>query len=104
MTDCCRMVGDCTFCEMPHLTDLYLAENGLQFLSVRAFEGLHSLNRLALSENALTHITPGALNGLPRMRYLDLRNNLLNTLSYETVKPLIENFKNTTTYFYIDGE
>ncbi len=98
------MLGDCTFCEMPHLTELFLNENGLQYLSVRAFEGLPRLARLMLGDNALQVLSPGSLNGLARMRYLDLRNNELNTLAYETVKPLMDNFKNTTSYFYIEGE
>ncbi|XP_026280418.1 connectin [Frankliniella occidentalis] len=98
-----RMLGDCTFCEMPHLTELYLNENGLQYLSVRAFEGLSRLSRLMLGDNALQVLSPGSLNGLARMRYLDLRNNELNTLPYETVKPLMDNFKNVSSYFYIEG-
>lgn len=98
-----RMLGDCTFCEMPHLTELYLNENGLQYLSSRAFEGLSRLTRLMLSDNLLQVLAPGSFNGMARMRYLDLRNNHLHNLLFETVKPLIEGFKNTTSYFYIDG-
>lgn len=99
-----RMLGDCTFCEMPHLTELYLNENGLQYLSSRAFEGLGRLTRLMLSDNLLQVLAPGSFNGMSRMRYLDLRNNQLHNLLFETVKPLMESFKNITSYFYIDGE
>lgn len=58
------------------LIKLNFQENQINKIPVRAFSGLHKLERLDISNNQLQSLTPGVFDGLISLRQLTVRNNL----------------------------
>lgn len=84
--------------------ELILDSNQIELISDRAFAGLTHLKRLCLSHNRLTSLSPGVLGGVPAINYLDLRSNHLETLTLDSIKPIMTNLYNDTSYFHIEGK
>ncbi|OXU23825.1 hypothetical protein TSAR_008351 [Trichomalopsis sarcophagae] len=99
-----RMLGERSFIEMPELQELDLDQNRIEVISNRAFDGLKNLRKLRLSENKLSVLEPDFLVGAPSINLLDLRENELTTMTFDNIKPVIMNFYNNSSYFYLDGE
>ncbi|XP_029973193.1 leucine-rich repeat transmembrane protein FLRT2 [Salarias fasciatus] len=58
------------------LVKLNFQENQINHIPVRAFAGLHKLERLDISNNQLQTLTQGVFDGLVSLRQLTVRNNL----------------------------
>ncbi|XP_033991209.1 leucine-rich repeat transmembrane protein FLRT2 [Trematomus bernacchii] len=58
------------------LVKLNFQENQINRIPVRAFAGLHKLERLDISNNQLQSLTEGVFNDLVSLRQLTVRNNL----------------------------
>lgn len=97
-----NFLGDLTFAELWDLEILNLEENQIEYISPRAFVGLNHLKRLTLNENKLRMLSTNVLDALPGINYLDLRSNDLETLTYENIKPILHNLRNSTSYFQIE--
>ncbi|XP_026493918.2 connectin-like [Vanessa tameamea] len=97
------MIGDLTFSELWNLNELLLDNNELKYLSERAFDGLALLQKLSMTGNQLQSINEGLLEGVRGLELLDLRNNEIELLTYETVKPILENLKMKTSVLYLSG-
>lgn len=96
------MLGDYTFSETPMLEDLLLESNNIQLITEKAFTGLGNLRKLILSHNKITSLPSRVFEGVPNLFYLDLKTNFLDTLTYETMRPILDNLINTTSYFLVD--
>lgn len=64
--------------------ELNVADNQIQNVSTRAFEGLLQLLTLNLTNNRLTRIPNGAFQGLVSLRTLDLSHNKIEKLDNKT--------------------
>ena len=62
---------------LPHLTELYLAGNGITDISLIA--GLTGLSRLGLNDNRISDLSP--LGGLTGLKWIDLHENQISDLS-----------------------
>lgn len=98
------MIGNLAFSESWGLKELMLDNNGIEYISDRAFGGLTQLRRLTLSGNRLTTFYEDILEDINSLVVLDLRDNLLETVSYESIRPVVENEKSASTAVYLDGE
>lgn len=98
------MIGDLTFIELWNLNELLLDNNEIKYLSERAFDGLTMLQKLSMTGNKLQSINEMLLEGVRGLELLDLRNNEIKLFSYETIKPIIENLKLTTSVLYLSGK
>lgn len=65
-----------TFLPGEVLVKLNFQENQINEIPVRAFAGLHKLERLDISNNQLQSLTQGVFDGLLSLRQLTVRNNL----------------------------
>ena len=72
------------FGHLPIVFELNLADNRIERVSVRAFEGLLQLLTLNLTNNKIGHIPNGAFQGLVSLRTLDLSRNELEKLDNKT--------------------
>lgn len=99
-----KMIGDLTFAEMPELKELLLDNNKLEFVSDRAFTGLAQLNYLRMSENKLRNLGENIFRDAPKILFLDLRDNSMEVLKFNTLQPLWDNFKNSSSHLLLDGE
>ncbi|CAH2090545.1 unnamed protein product [Euphydryas editha] len=97
------MIGDLTFSELWNLNELLLDNNDLKYLSERAFDGLTLLRKLSMTGNQLQSINEGLFEGVRGLELLDLRNNEIELLTYETIKPILENLKMKTSVLYLSG-
>jgi len=64
----------------PSLVELFLNDNGLQYISAKLFYNLQQLETLNLANNELHFISDGIFTRLNALEYLDLRNNFINNL------------------------
>lgn len=87
-----------------YFQELNLENNQIEFISDRAFAGLNHLRKLCLSHNRLAMLSGGLLGGVSTIIHLDLRSNNLETITYDSVKPIIQNLRNETSHFYITGK
>ncbi|CAK1543225.1 unnamed protein product [Leptosia nina] len=97
------MVGNLAFSELWGLKELMLDNNAIEYISERAFGGLIQLRKLTLSGNKLTSFYEDVLADIRSLIVLDLRDNLLTTISYETIRPVVENDKALSSVVYLDG-
>ena len=86
------------------MQELNLEHNQIELIANRAFAGLNHLRKLTLSHNRLAVLSGGLLGGVPTIIHLDLRSNNLETITYDSVQPIIHNLRNESSYFYIAGK
>nr|XP_026493956.1 connectin-like [Vanessa tameamea] len=98
-----NMIGNLAFSELWGLKELMLDNNAIEYISERAFGGLTQLRKLTLSGNKLTSFYEDILEDIRSLIVLDLRDNLLTTISYETIRPVVENDKSLSSVVYLDG-
>lgn len=98
------MIGNLAFSELWGLKELLLDNNAIEFVSERAFGGLAQLKKLTLSGNKLTNFYEDLLDDIRGLIILDLRDNLLTTISYETIRPIVDNDKSLSSVVYLDGK
>lgn len=98
------MIGNLAFSELWGLKELMLDNNAIEYVSERAFGGLTQLKKLTLSGNKLTTFYEDILEDIRSLIVLDLRDNLLQTISYETIRTVVENDKSTSTAVYLEGK
>ncbi|KAJ9599380.1 hypothetical protein L9F63_010142 [Diploptera punctata] len=98
-----RILSEFIFTELPNLRELIIDRNEIESISGQTFKGLSNLDRLILSENQLKYLDNEVFMDVRNLRFLDIRDNSLHTLNYATVSPIMENLKNVTTYFLIEG-
>jgi Leucine-rich repeat (LRR) protein len=67
-----------------------------QKISERAFDGLNNLKRLNLENNRLKTLERGVFTGVPALIYLNMMKNSLETITYNNILPLMDNFVNNT--------
>lgn len=99
------MIGNLAFSELWDLKELLLDNNAIQYISERSFGGLTQLKKLSLSGNKLTSFYEDIIedNNIRNLVVLDLSDNLLETISYETIRTIVENDKSSSTALYLDG-
>ncbi|KAI5643344.1 leucine rich repeat domain-containing protein [Phthorimaea operculella] len=97
------MIGNLAFSESWGLKELMLDHNAIEYISERAFGGLTQLSELTLAGNKLTSFYDDILEDVKSLTVLDLKDNLLQTISYETVRPVVENDKSVSAVVYLDG-
>ncbi|XP_060804338.1 connectin-like [Amyelois transitella] len=97
------MIGNLAFSESWSLKELLIDNNAIEYISDRAFSGLTQLRKLTLSGNKLTTFYEDILEDIRGLVVLDLRDNLLQTMSYETIRPVVENDKSVSAVVYLDG-
>ncbi|XP_047998091.1 connectin-like [Leguminivora glycinivorella] len=97
------MIGNLAFSEMWGLKDLMLDNNAIKYVADRAFGGLSQLRKLTLSGNKLTVFFSNILKERSTLIVLDLKDNLLETMSYEAIRPVIDNGKSSPKAVYLDG-
>ncbi|KAJ0175952.1 hypothetical protein K1T71_008126 [Dendrolimus kikuchii] len=82
-----------TFAELWNLQELLLGKNELRYISERAFDGLSQLRKLSLDDNKLTSLPSGLFEGVRGLSSLDLRSNELHALTFDNIKPILDNLK-----------
>ncbi|KAJ2951600.1 hypothetical protein O0L34_g13756 [Tuta absoluta] len=82
-----------TFAELWNLQELLLGKNDLKFISERAFDGLSQLRKLSLDDNKLASLPKGLFEGVRGLSSLDLRSNELHALTFDNIKPILDNLK-----------
>ncbi|KAL4714205.1 hypothetical protein ACJJTC_002842 [Scirpophaga incertulas] len=82
-----------TFAELWNLQELLLGKNDLKYISERAFDGLSQLRKLALDDNKLAALPAHLFEGVRGLSSLDLRSNELHALTYDNIKPILDNLK-----------
>ena len=70
------------FQELEDITELYLGDNDISYISPMAFYDLHKIRKLNLSHNALQEL-PDLRNLSGSLQYLYLENNNINQLNSE---------------------
>lgn len=98
------MIGNLAFTDLWELKELMLDNNAIEFVSERAFGGLAQLRRLTLSGNRIATFYEDILEHITGLVDLDLRDNLLSTISFETIRPFLENDKSSSAAVYLEGE
>lgn len=68
-----------------------------QTISERAFDGLNNLKRLNLENNRLKMLERGLFAAKPALTYLNLMRNSLETVTMQTIQPLMHNLVNDTS-------
>ncbi|CAB3247066.1 unnamed protein product [Arctia plantaginis] len=97
------MIGNLAFTELWGLKELMIDNNAIEYISERAFGGLTQLRKLTLSGNKLTTFYEDILEDIRSLVVLDLRFNLLEVISYETIRSVVENDKAASTAVYLEG-
>ncbi|GBP57536.1 Connectin [Eumeta japonica] len=92
-----------TFQELWNLHELLLGKNDLKFISERAFDGLSLLRKLSLDENKLAALPPGLFEGVRGLTSLDLRSNELYALTFDDIKPILDNLKPQNSHLLLEG-
>ncbi|CAK1543259.1 unnamed protein product [Leptosia nina] len=92
-----------TFTELWNLQELLLGKNEIKYISARAFDGLSQLQKLSLDDNKLAHIPPGLFEGVRGLKSLDLRSNELHALTFDNIKPILDNLKPQNSNLLLEG-
>lgn len=92
-----------TFAELWNLQELLLGKNDLKFISERAFDGLSQLRRLSLDDNKLAALPSGLFEGVRGLSSLDLRSNELYALTFDNIKPILDNLKPQNSNLLVEG-
>ncbi|CAK1582502.1 unnamed protein product [Parnassius mnemosyne] len=91
-----------TFAELWNLQELLLGKNDLKYISERAFDGLSQLAKLSLDDNKLAALPSGLFEGVRGLSSLDLRSNELRALTYDNIKPILDNLKPPTSNLLLE--
>ncbi|KAJ8684391.1 hypothetical protein QAD02_020183 [Eretmocerus hayati] len=97
-----KLESNC-FATLPELQELDLDANSIEHISNHALDGLRQLTKLRLADNKLVTLEPDSLVGAPSINLLNLGNNQLRTLTFDNIKPIIMNFYNNSSIFYLNG-
>ncbi|KAG7301884.1 hypothetical protein JYU34_013292 [Plutella xylostella] len=97
------MIGNLAFSELWGLKELALDNNAIEYISERSFGGLTQLKKLTLSGNKLTAFYEDIIEDIRSLLILDLSDNLLETMSYETIRSVVESDQLPSTAIYLDG-
>lgn len=92
-----------TFAELWNLQELLLGKNDLKFISERAFDGLSQLRKLSLDDNKLAALPPPLFEGVRGLSSLDLRSNELYALTFDNIKPILDNLKTPNSNLLMEG-
>lgn len=76
----------------------------LQRISERALDGLNNLKTLNLRNNLLKKIDNGLLRGTPALLSINVQANKLETLTFYTFQPIMDNLVNSTSELLLSGE
>lgn len=76
----------------------------LQRISERALDGLNNLKTLNLRNNLLKKIDTGLLRGTPALLSINVQANKLETLTFYTFQPIMDNLVNSTSELLVSGE
>lgn len=82
--NCLTKLEKAAFGHLPIVFELNLANNKIDNVTSRAFEGLLQLLTLNLTDNNISYIPNGAFQGLVSLRTLDLSHNKLERLDNKT--------------------
>ncbi|XP_031766893.2 connectin-like [Galleria mellonella] len=96
------MIGNLAFSDSSGLKELLIDNNDIEYVSERAFGGLSQLRKLTLSGNRLSKFYEDVLDEVRNLVILDLRGNLLETISYEAIRTVVENDKSASIAVYLD--
>jgi len=75
-----------------------------QRISERALDGLNTLKTLNLRNNLLKKIDNGLLRGTPALLSINVQANKLETLTFYTFQPIMDNLVNSTSELLVSGE
>lgn len=78
--------------------------SNLQRISERALDGLNNLKTLNLRNNLLKKIDNGLLRGTPALLSINVQANKLETLTFYTFQPIMDNLVNSTSELLLSGE
>ncbi|XP_017863990.1 PREDICTED: connectin [Drosophila arizonae] len=92
-----NFIGDTVFAELWSLTELELDDNRIERISERALDGLNNLKTLNLRNNLLKKIDTGLLRGTPALLSINVQANKLETLTFYTFQPIMDNLVNSTS-------
>lgn len=76
----------------------------MQRISERALDGLNTLKTLNLRNNLLKKIDNGLLRGTPALLSINVQANKLETLTFYTFQPIMDNLVNSTSELLVSGE
>ncbi|XP_016994908.1 connectin [Drosophila takahashii] len=92
-----NFIGDTVFAELWSLSELDLDDNRIERISERALDGLNTLKTLNLRNNLLKKIDNGLLRGTPALLSINVQANKLETLTFYTFQPIMDNLVNSTS-------
>ncbi|XP_073836886.1 leucine rich repeat protein connectin [Musca autumnalis] len=92
-----NFIGDTVFAELWSLTELELDDNKIERISERALDGLNNLKTLNLRNNLLKKIDNGLLRGTTALLSLNVQSNKLETLTFYTFQPIMDNLVNSSS-------
>lgn len=98
-----EVIGEKTFRDLQALRVLDLQGNSLKYIAPKGFLGLDVLQQLNLQDNKLLALGPEVFMSAPSIHNLDIRANVLETLTLETVLPIMDNLNNDTMLFFVEG-
>ncbi|KAM7358705.1 leucine rich repeat protein connectin isoform 1-T2 [Cochliomyia hominivorax] len=97
-----NFIGDTVFAELWSLTELELDDNKIERISERALDGLNNLKTLNLRNNLLKKIDNGLLRGTPALLSLNVQMNKLETLTFYTFQPIMDNLVNSSSELLVN--
>ncbi|XP_014095201.2 connectin [Bactrocera oleae] len=92
-----NFIGDTVFAELWILSELKLDDNKIERISERALDGLNTLKTLNLRNNKLKKLDNGLLRGTPALLNINVQSNELETLTFYTFQPIMDNLVNSTS-------